>query len=160
MSAIFLFSCNQEQVKEEGQEAENIENNTAQVSEVGDIKPIYLSTADFKEKIWDYEANPNEWKYKGELPCIIDFYADWCKPCKLIAPIMEELAVEYKGKVNIYKINTEKQRELSRVFGIRSIPAVLFVPTEGQPQMSTGALPKETFKQVIDEFLLGEKKDK
>ena len=91
---------------------------------------------------------------------MVDFYADWCKPCKLIAPIMEELANEYKGQINIYKVNTEHQRELSRVFGIRSIPAVMFIPMDGKPQMSTGALPKENFKQVIDEFLLGNKKDK
>lgn len=123
-------------------------------------KAEHLTVETFKEKVFDYEKNADNWVFEGDLPCVIDFYADWCKPCKLIAPIMEELAEEYKGKVNIYKINTEKQRELSRVFGIRSIPAVLFVPMEGQPQMSTGALPKESFKQAIDEFLLGEKKDK
>ena len=123
------------------------------------IKPEHLTVETFKEKVFDYEKNPDKWVYEGNKPCVIDFYADWCKPCKLIAPIMEELANEYKGKVIIYKVNTEQQRELSRIFGIRSIPAVLFVPKEGQPQMSTGALPKETFKQAIDEFLLGKKKD-
>lgn len=122
-------------------------------------KPEHLTVETFKEKVFDYEKNPDKWVYEGKKPCVIDFYADWCKPCKLIAPIMEELANEYDGQVIIYKVNTEQQRELSQVFGIRSIPSVLFVPAEGQPQMSTGALPKETFKQVIDEFLLGKKKD-
>ena len=154
MSAIFLFSCNQEQVKEEGKEAENIENNTAQVSEVSDIKPIYLSTADFKEKIWDYEANPNEWKYKGELPCIIDFYADWCKPCKMVAPIMDELADHYDGKVIIYKVDTDKERELASVFQVRSIPSILFSPMEGKPAMQPGAMKKEDYMNIIDEFVL------
>ena len=123
------------------------------------IKPEHLTVETFKEKVFDFEKNTDKWVYEGDKPCVIDFYADWCKPCKLIAPIMEELANEYKGQVTIYKVNTEQQRELSRVFGIRSIPSVLFVPMDGQPQMSTGALPKETFKQAIDEFLLGKKKD-
>jgi thioredoxin len=123
------------------------------------IVPEHLTVETFKEKVFDYEKNPDKWVYEGDKPCIIDFYADWCKPCKLIAPIMVELANEYEDQVIVYKVNTEQQRELSRVFGIRSIPAVLFVPLEGQPQMSTGALPKETFKQAIDEFLLGKKPD-
>ncbi len=122
------------------------------------VKPEQLTTETFKQKIYNYVDNPEEWVYEGKLPCIVDFYADWCKPCKLIAPIMEELANEYKGKITIYKVNTDQQRELSSLFGIRSIPSVLFVPANGKPQMSTGALPKESFKQVIDEFLLGEKK--
>lgn len=132
---------------------------TGYAQEDEQIKPEHLTVETFKEKVFDYEKNADKWVYEGDQPCVIDFYADWCKPCKLIAPIMEELAEEYKGKVTIYKVNTEQQRELSRVFGIRSIPSVLFVPMEGQPQMSTGALPKETFKQAIDEFLLGKKKD-
>jgi len=127
--------------------------------ESNQVVPEHLTVATFKEKVFNYEKNTEEWKFEGDLPCVIDFYADWCKPCKLIAPIMEELANEYKGKINIYKVNTEQQRELSSVFGIRSIPAVLYVPMKGKPQMSTGALPKESFKQVIDEFLLGKKKD-
>jgi thioredoxin len=129
----------------------------AQESET--IKPEHLTVETFKEKVFNYEKNPDNWVFEGDLPCIVDFYADWCKPCKLIAPIMEELANEYKGKINVYKVNTEKQRELSSVFGVRSIPAVLFIPMEGKPQMSTGALPKESFKQAIDEFLLGQSKD-
>jgi len=130
------------------------------VAQVADnLKPEHLTVETFKEKIFNYEKNPDTWVFEGDLPCIVDFYADWCKPCKLIAPIMEELATEYKGKINIYKVNTEQQRELSTLFGIKSIPSVLFIPMKGKPQMSTGALPKESFKQVIDEFLLGQKKE-
>ncbi len=115
----------------------------------------YLTKETFLEKVFDYEDN-KEWKYSGELPCIIDFYADWCGPCKTIAPILEELSEEYKGKLVIYKIDTEKEQELAAVFGIKSIPSLLFVPVEGQPQMAAGALPKETFRKAIkDVFGLG-----
>ena len=123
------------------------------------VMPEHLTVETFKEKVFNYEKNADKWVFEGDKPCVIDFYADWCKPCKLIAPIMEELATEYEGEVTIYKVNTEQQRELSKVFGIKSIPSVLFVPMKGQPQMSQGALPKETFKQAIDEFLLGKKTD-
>lgn len=122
-------------------------------------KPEHLTVETFKEKVFDYVKNTEEWVYEGDKPCMIDFYADWCKPCKMIAPIIDELAEEYKEDIYVYKINTEQQKELSRVFGVRSIPAVLFCPMEGKPQMTTGALPKESFKQVIDEFLLGKKKE-
>jgi len=112
-----------------------------------------LTKQNFLEKVFDYEKN-TEWKFEGELPCIIDFYADWCGPCKQIAPVLEELSEEYKGKINIYKVNTEQETELAAAFGIRSIPSILFVPKNEQPQMAMGALPKETFKQVIDDVLL------
>lgn len=115
-------------------------------------KPEHLTLETFKEKVFDFEAN-KEWKFKGEIPAIIDFYADWCGPCKLVAPIMEELAQEYEGKVKFYKIDTEVERELAVMFGIRSIPSILFIPMEGQPQMTTGALPKENFVQMIEEVL-------
>jgi len=114
----------------------------------------HLTKETFLEKVFNYEKN-KEWKYEGELPCMIDFYADWCQPCKMVAPILEELSEEYKGKINIYKIDTEAERELAGAFGIRSIPSLLFCPKDGQPQMAQGALPKETFKQVIDDVLLG-----
>ena len=115
-------------------------------------KPEHLTLETFKEKVFDFEAN-KEWKFKGEIPAIIDFYADWCGPCKRVAPIMEELAIEYDGKVKIYKIDTEVERELAGMFGIKSIPSILFIPVEGQPQMTTGALPKENFVQIIEEVL-------
>jgi thioredoxin len=114
----------------------------------------HLTKETFLDKVFNYEKN-KEWKYEGELPCLIDFYADWCQPCKMVAPILEELSEEYKGKINIYKIDTEAERELAGAFGIRSIPSLLFCPKDGQPQMAQGALPKETFKQVIDDVLLG-----
>ena len=112
----------------------------------------HLTNETFKEKVFNYEAN-KEWKFEGEIPAIIDFYADWCGPCKTVAPILEELQAEYGDKLNIYKVNTEEQRELSSVFGIQSIPSLLFIPKEGQPQMAMGALPKETFKQAISDVL-------
>ncbi|HAM97269.1 MAG TPA: thioredoxin [Marinilabiliales bacterium] len=108
----------------------------------------YLTQETFKEKVFNYEKN-QEWKFEGELPCIIDFYADWCGPCKMVAPILEELSKEYQGKVDVYKVDTEDQRELAGMFGIQSIPSLLFVPKDGQPQMAMGALPKETFKKAF-----------
>ncbi|ADK80536.1 MULTISPECIES: thioredoxin [Sediminispirochaeta] len=114
----------------------------------------HLTKTDFLEKIFDYE-NKKEWEYQGELPAVIDFYADWCGPCKMVAPIIEELSQEYEGKVNFFKIDTEAEQELSMAFGIQSIPSLLFIPKEGKPQMAAGALPKDTFKEVIDKELLG-----
>ncbi len=108
----------------------------------------------FMKEIFNYEANPTKWVYEGNLPAIVDFYADWCAPCRLVAPIMDELAKEYKGKIRIYKVDTDKQKELAAVFQIRSIPSMLFIPMDGQPQMSMGALPKERYKEVIETFLL------
>ena len=111
-------------------------------------KVEFLNEGTFKEKVFNYETN-KDWKFEGDLPCIIDFYADWCNPCKMVAPILEELQGEYEGKVNIYKIDTEVERNLAGMFGIQSIPSLLFVPKEGQPQMAVGALPKETFVKAI-----------
>jgi thioredoxin len=118
----------------------------------------HLTKETFFEKVFNYEKN-KEWKFEGKLPCIIDFYADWCQPCKIVAPILEELAVEYEGKLNIYKIDTEDQQELAAAFGIRSIPSMLFCPVDAQPQMAVGALPKETLKQAIADVLLKEKEE-
>jgi len=115
--------------------------------------PEHLTKQSFLEKVFNYEQN-KEWKFEGELPCLIDFYADWCGPCKMVAPIMEKLAVEYEGQVNFYKIDTDAEQELAAAFGIRSIPSLLFIPKEGQPQMAVGALPESTIKQVIEEQLL------
>ena len=150
-----LFSCNQENSSsEEAKTSENSEVKNEQISNAGDIKPIYLTTADFKEKIWDYEASPEEWKYKGDLPCIIDFYADWCKPCKMVAPIMDELADVYDGQVIIYKVDTDKEKELASVFQVRSIPSILFAPMEGKPAMQPGAMKKEDYMNIINEYVL------
>ncbi len=106
----------------------------------------------FKEKVFDFENN-KEWKFEGERPCIIDFYADWCAPCRALTPVLEELSQEYKGKVDIFKIDTEVEQELAGMFGIRSIPSILFVPKDGQPQMATGALPKDALKKAIEDVL-------
>ncbi len=112
----------------------------------------HLNKETFKTKVFDFEAN-KEWAFNGDKPCIIDFYADWCQPCKAVAPVLEELATEYQGKVDIYKVNTEQQQELAAMFNIRSIPSILFVPKDGQPQMAMGALPKETFVKAIGDVL-------
>jgi thioredoxin len=112
-----------------------------------------LTKETFLTKVFDYEKN-QDWKFNGELPAIIDFWAPWCGPCRMVGPVLEELSEEYKGKVNIYKVNTDEEQELGSVFGIRSIPSILFVPMEGQPKMAVGALPKESIKQAIDKELL------
>ncbi len=113
---------------------------------------IKLTSEQFKKEIFDYTTE-KEWKYKGEKPAIIDFYADWCGPCKMIAPVLEELSVE-KPEVTIYKVDTEVEQELSSVFQIRSIPSMLFIPVEGQPMMQAGALPKGTLVEIIDKELI------
>lgn len=120
-------------------------------------KTINLTRADFLEKVANFEESPDKWVYRGDKPAIIDFYADWCGPCKMIAPILEELAAEYEGQIYIYKVDTEAEQQLAGEFGIRSIPSLLFVPMEGDPQMAQGALPKDAFKQAIEEVLLNNK---
>ncbi len=150
MTAIVAVSCsNSTETK-----AQSDNSTPASVSHDAEGKTIHMNKAMFIERVMDFETNKEDWVYLGDKPAIIDFYADWCKPCKLIAPIMDELAEEYKGQIYIYKVDTQVERELASVFGIRSIPAVLFIPMEGKPQMSTGALPKQTFISAIDDFLL------
>ena len=107
-----------------------------------------LTKQDFLQKVYDYEHN-EEWKFEGTKPAIIDFYADWCGPCKMVAPILEELSEEYADKVDVYKVDTDAEQELSHVFGIQSIPSMLFVPVDETPQMAVGALPKDSIKQAI-----------
>jgi thioredoxin 1 len=116
---------------------------------------IQLTTAEFKEKVFNYEET-NEWSYKGQKPAIIDFYADWCGPCKMVAPVLEELSKQYGDDLVIYKVDTEKEQELSEVFGIQSIPTFLFIPVNQTPMMQAGALPKNVFQQVIEEKLLAQ----
>jgi thioredoxin len=112
----------------------------------------HLTKQSFIEKVFDFE-NKQEWDFAGERPCIIDFYADWCGPCKMVGPIMEELSKDYQGLVDIYKINTEDEQELASAFGIRSIPSVLFCPKGAQPRMAVGAMPKESYMKAIEEVL-------
>ncbi len=112
-----------------------------------------LTKETFKQKVFDYEKN-KEWKFAGERPAIVDFYADWCGPCKAVAPVLADLAAQYDGKVDIYKVNTDQEQELAQVFGIRSIPSILFIPMEDKPQMAMGALPKSAFVDTIENLLL------
>ena len=114
--------------------------------------PEESTKAAFLEKIFDYENN-KEWKYEGKLPAIIDFWAEWCAPCRMVAPVLEELSREYEGQVDIFKVNTENEQELAAAFGIQSIPSLLFIPVDSQPQMAAGALPKDAFVKIIDEVL-------
>ena len=118
---------------------------------------IQLTTQDFKDKIFDYE-HEKDWKHKGTLPVIVDFYADWCGPCKMVAPVLEDLSQEYEDKLIIYKVNTEKELALSTLFGIQSIPTFLFIPVDGDPMMQPGALPRHAFKKLIEEKLLMKEK--
>jgi len=122
------------------------------IAEEAEIEPEHLTLESFKEKVFDYDNN-EKWNYEGEVPAIIDFYADWCGPCKQVAPIMKELAQEYDGRVLIYKVDTDAEQELAGMFGIESIPSILFIPVGEQPQMVTGALPKESFVKIIQDVL-------
>jgi thioredoxin len=150
MTLFFLPACQAKQPDATNTTKTTI-NTTNKTKKMG---TIHLTKAEFLEKVVNYETSPNEWKYLGDKPCLIDFYADWCGPCKAVAPILEELAKEYDGQVYIYKINTDQEQELAGAFGIRSIPSLLFVPMEGQPRMSMGAMPKDQLKKAIDEVLL------
>jgi thioredoxin len=116
----------------------------------------HLTKETFLKKVFNFEDN-KEWKFEGEKPCVIDFYADWCGPCKMVAPVLEELSKDFDGKIDVFKVNTEQEQELASAFGIRSIPSFLFVPSEGQPQMAMGALPKETFLKAFKDVLGVEK---
>lgn len=135
----------------------NQSKSSSKQKDKDNMKTIELTKADFISKVANYEVSPNEWKYLGDKPALIDFYATWCGPCKAIAPVLEELAKEYGDSIYIYKINTETEQELASVFGIRSIPSLLFIPMGEQPQMAQGAMPKEALKKAIDEVLLNKK---
>ena len=151
-AAITFISCGNSTDKEKQTEEEQ-KNSTINKKE-NKMKTINLSKSEFLTKVMNFEQNPQEWKYLGDKPCIIDFYADWCGPCKMVAPLLEELAKEYDGEIYVYKIDTEKEQELAQAFGIRSIPSLLFVPMNEQPQMVMGALPKSELKKAIDDILL------
>jgi thioredoxin len=146
LAAVAIVSCGSRP------SAENNKNNND--NEEKTMKTVHLTKADFLTKVANFEANPSEWKYLGDKPAIIDFYADWCAPCRAVAPVLEELAEEYADQIVIYKVDTEAEQELAALFGIRSIPSLLFVPMEGKPQMAQGALPKASFVEAIDNVLL------
>lgn len=146
VSSLLFVACNT-QAKEKQESEQTTKKEVV-------MKTINLTKADFLAKVANYETSPDAWKYLGDKPAVIDFYADWCGPCKAIAPVLEELAAEYGEEIYIYKIDTEKEQELAAAFGIRSIPTLLFIPMEGDPQMARGALPKATLKEAIDSVLL------
>lgn len=162
MAVITLQSCNSSQAKDNGNN--NKTNNDTPTKSValnngtegGSIK---LTKESFLKLIWDFNASPQEWKFKGDKPALIDFYADWCGPCKIASPILEEISNEYAGKIQIYKIDTQVERELAGVFGISGIPAFLYIPKTGKPVMMSGIgrtkeATKSMFKENIDKYLL------
>jgi thioredoxin len=130
------------------------ERAKARVYEVKKMEPIHLTKAEFITKVANFEANPTDWKYLGDKPCIIDFYATWCGPCKMVAPILEDLAKEYNGKINFYKVDVDAEPEIAAAYGIQSIPTIFFCPMNGTPQISQGAMPKESFQKTITDVLL------
>ncbi len=163
---LLMFSCGSQNA-EKNASSGDLNNDIASVStdavdglESGNEsgaaidKVVYLNKATFIEKVWDYEKHPDDWVYKGSLPCIVDFYADWCAPCRRIAPILDELAKEYAGQIIIYKIDTDKERELASVFQVRGIPSILYVPMQGKPQMQSGAFPKDRYQEMINTIVL------
>ena len=134
----------------------SVENKNSYEPTMVDIymEVVALNKADFLKKVYNYEANPNDWKFEGSRPAIVDFYATWCGPCKVIHPILEELSKEYSGKVDIYQIDVDKEQDLAAAFGIRSIPTLLMIPMKEEPRIMQGAMPKDQLKKAIDEFLL------
>ena len=150
LSSVHVFA---QQAQKQG--ASQAQKQGASVStEAG--KVIHLTKSEFLQKVFNYEAS-KEWKYNGDKPCLLDFYASWCGPCRMISPFLDQLAEEYKDKIYIYKINTDQERELASVFGASSIPLLVFIPVNAPPQASRGALPKEEIKKAIDGVLLGKK---
>ncbi len=159
VAVISLQSCNSSQAKNKGNDkseapAETVSQNSG--AEGGSVK---LTKEKFLKEVWDYESSPQEWKFKGDKPALIDFYADWCGPCKIAAPILEEISHEYAGKITVYKIDTQVERELAGVFGVSGIPAFLYIPKNGKPSMTSGIArskedTKKMFKENIDKLLL------
>lgn len=159
VAVISLQSCNSSQAKDKGDESSNLPTETVSASADADGGTVKLTKEKFLKEVWDYEASPKEWKFIGNKPALIDFYADWCGPCKTAAPILEELSKEYSGKVVIYKIDTQVERELAGVFGVSGIPAFLYIPMKGKPSMTSGIArtkegTKKMFKENIDKMLL------
>ena len=136
-----------------GNGGENKKSNEP-TKEDNKMEVVSLNKAEFLKKVYDFEANPNDWKFEGKRPAIVDFYATLCGPCKALHPVLEELSKEYSGKVDIYQIDVDQEKELAAAFGIRSIPTLLLIPMKEEPRITQGALPKDQLKKAIDEFLL------
>ena len=119
-----------------------------------DSKVKHLTHNEFLHKVWDFEDDPNTFKYRGKLPAVVDFYADWCGPCRRVAPIMEKMAEEFEGRLVVYKVNTDQERDLAAAFNVKSIPMVLFIPVKGQPLMQVGAMQEADYRRIIEEKLL------
>jgi len=162
-AALLISACgNQSGRSETADKSNELASNVLPAKETHNSETtgtIHLSKEDFLVKVMNYEKNTTEWKFEGDKPCLIDFYADWCAPCRTAAPILEELASEYSGKINVYKIDTQKEQELAAVFGIQGIPAFLYVPMEGKPTMSSGIgrsveETRQMFRQNIESLLL------
>ncbi len=171
MMFVMLISCNNQSAQEKTTDSYIAQSDKQTVSKAEPLntnegvtvkvntKPVKLTKQDFLDLVMDYERNPEKWIYKGELPCLIDFYADWCAPCRITAPILEELAEEYAGKINIYKIDIQREKELAQVFGITGIPAFLYCPLEGNPSITSGIArtteeTKQLFRNQIESILL------
>ena len=154
VALVFMLASCTNTGQKTGSNSDETDQTETENSMTTSKKTIQLTRADFLTKVANFEENPDTWVYLGDKPCIIDFYADWCGPCKMVAPILEELANEYDGEIYIYKVDTEAEQQLAAEFGIRSIPSLLFVPMGEDPQMAQGALPKDAFKQAIEEVLL------
>lgn len=154
VALVFMLASCSNNGQKTGSNSDETDQTETENSMTTSKKTIQLTRADFLTKVANFEENPDTWVYLGDKPCIIDFYADWCGPCKMVAPILEELANEYDGEIYIYKVDTEAEQQLAAEFGIRSIPSLLFVPMGEDPQMAQGALPKDAFKQAIEEVLL------
>ena len=155
LTACTAFSCSMS--ANNGNTSDETKSNAIETTAKAEGKVINLTKSDFLTKIFNYEKNPQKWVFEGDKPCIVDFYATWCGPCKAVAPILKDLAAQYDGKINIYKIDVDKEKELATVFGIRSIPTLLFIPKTGDPMISQGALSKEDFVKQIEEYLLKKK---
>ncbi len=154
---ISMSACGNAQKSTNEQGNDQTKEQSNNVQKENKMKPIKLTKAEFLTKVANFETSPNEWKYLGDKPAIVDFYADWCGPCKMVAPILEQLQEEYGDSIQVYKVDTDAEQELAAAFGIRSIPSLLFIPKEGQPQMAMGAMSKGDFKKAIDQVLLNKK---
>ena len=152
-----MLACTSSEGNEKASEKSSSFTANDQKGNKSSAMPEHLTYDEFLKKVWNFEQNPQEWIYEGEIPCVIDFYADWCRPCKMVAPIMDELAKEYDGKIKVYKINVDKERQLASIFRVTSIPSVLFVPKNGKPVKQTGALKRDDYFKIVKEQLLKEK---